>query len=111
MCELIGIYMLYLIGKNYDSKNIGLYRDHVYTLHYIHIQSDNPPSITNQIPLSIEKRFSQISSSEDIFYETTPYYDQRIANYGYNEKLTYRQQGENNTLQQIVEDKHRKILF
>ena len=25
--ELIGIYMLYLIGKKYDSKNIGLYRD------------------------------------------------------------------------------------
>ena len=25
--ELIGIYMLYLIGRMYDSKNIGLYRD------------------------------------------------------------------------------------
>ena len=27
VCELIGIYMLYLIGKKYDSKNIRLYRD------------------------------------------------------------------------------------
>ena len=27
LCELIGICMLYLIGKKYDSKNIGLYRD------------------------------------------------------------------------------------
>ena len=27
VCELIGIYMLYLMGKKYDSKNIGLYRD------------------------------------------------------------------------------------
>ena len=27
VCELIGILMLYLIGKKYDSKNIGLYRD------------------------------------------------------------------------------------
>ena len=27
VCELIGIYMLDLIGKKYDSKNIGLYRD------------------------------------------------------------------------------------
>ena len=27
VCELIGIYMLYIIGKKYDSKNIGLYRD------------------------------------------------------------------------------------
>ena len=27
VCELIAIYMLYLTGKKYDSKNIGLYRD------------------------------------------------------------------------------------
>ena len=27
VCELIGIYMLYLIGKKHYSKNIGLYRD------------------------------------------------------------------------------------
>ena len=27
VCELIAICMLYLIGKKYDSKNIGLYRD------------------------------------------------------------------------------------
>ena len=25
--EFIGIYVLYLIGKKYDSKNFGLYRD------------------------------------------------------------------------------------
>ena len=27
MCELIGVCMLYLIRKKYDSKNIGLHRD------------------------------------------------------------------------------------
>ena len=27
--------------------------------HYIHIQSDHPPSITKQLPRSIEKRLSQ----------------------------------------------------
>ena len=32
VCELIGIYMLYLIGKKYDSKNIGLFRDDGLTL-------------------------------------------------------------------------------
>ena len=32
VCELTGIYMLYLIGKKYDSKNIGLYRDDGLTL-------------------------------------------------------------------------------
>ena len=35
--------------------------------HYIHIQSDHPPSITKQLLRSIEKRLSQLSSSKDIF--------------------------------------------
>ena len=52
--------------------------------HYIHIQSDHPPSITKQLPRSIEKRLSQLSSSKDIFYETAPYYEQRLASCGYN---------------------------
>ena len=63
--------------------------------HYIHIQSDHLPSITKQLPRSIEKRLSQLSSSKDIFYETAQYYEQRLASCGYNEKLTYQQQGEN----------------
>ena len=153
VCELIGIYMLYLFGKKYDSKNIGLYTDDGLAVfknvsgpasekikkqylfkqkglqiiiernlkvvnyldvafnlndgsyrpyrkpndetNYIHIQSDHPPSITNQLPRSIEKRLSQLSSSKDIFYETAPYYEQYLASWGYNEKLTYQQQGEN----------------
>ena len=27
VCESIGIYRLYFIGKKYNSENIGLYRD------------------------------------------------------------------------------------
>ena len=27
VCELIGIYMLYLIGQKYNSRNSGLYRN------------------------------------------------------------------------------------
>ena len=149
VCELIGIYMLYLIGKKYDLKkywaiwrwrtsriqkckwtsfrknfkkqlqslfkqkslqiiiecnlkvvnyldvtfnlNDGSYRPYRKPndeTHYIHIQSDHPPSITKQLPRSIKKRLSQLSSSKDIFYETTPYYEQRLARCGYNEKLS-----------------------
>ena len=115
VCELIDINMLYLIGKKYDSKNIGLYRDDGLAVfknvsgpasekvkkqlqslfkqkglqiiiecnlkdvnyldvtfnlnagsyrpyrkpndetHYIHIQSDHPPSITKQLPRSKRK--------------------------------------------------------
>ena len=62
---------------------------------YIHIQSDHPPSVTKYLPRSIEKRLSQLLSYKDIFYETTPYYEQRLTSCGYNEKLTYQQQAEN----------------
>ena len=63
--------------------------------HYIHIQSDYPTSITKQLPWSIEKRLTQLSPPKDIFYETTPYYEQHLASCGYNERLNYQQQGEN----------------
>ena len=80
--------------------------------HYIHIQSDHPPSITKQLPRSIEKRLSQLSSSKDIFYKTTPYYEQRLASCGYNEKLTYQQQGENNeNNKNIGKNRKRNIIW
>ena len=74
--------------------------------HYIHIQSDHPSSITKQLPPSIKKRLPQLLSSKDIFYETAPYYEQRLASCGYNEKLTYQQQGEN--IENIKNRKNRK---
>ena len=172
VCKLTGILMLYLIGKKYDSKNIGLYRDdglavlknvsgpasektkkHLQYLfkqkglqiiiecnlkvvnyldvtfnlndgsyrpyrkpndetHYIHIQSDHPPSITKQLPRSIEKRLSQLSSSKDIFYKTAPYYEQRLASCGYNKKLTYQKQGENiENIKNIREKLKRNITW
>ena len=39
---------------------------------------------------------SHLSSSKDIFYETTPNYEQRLASCGYQEKLAYQQKGKNN---------------
>ena len=54
---------------------------------HIYIQSDHPTSITNSL--------SQLSSSKHTFYETIPYYEQRLASCEYKEKLTYQQQGKN----------------
>ena len=55
---------------------------------YIHFQLDHPPSITTVhwkalITVIIIKRY---------FLETAPYYKRRLANCGFNEKLTYHQQ-------------------
>ena len=69
-----GFYLLYRMPNN--------------ETHYIHIQSDHPPSITNQLPWYIEKCLSQISPSKDIFYKTAPYFEQGLTSCGYNKKLT-----------------------
>ena len=65
---------------------------------YIHIQLDHPTSKTEQLPQFIEKRLSELSSSKDIFYKTTPHHEQRHAScaHAHNKKLTYQQQGESN---------------
>ena len=150
VCELIGIFMLSLIGNKYNPNNIELYRDDGLAVfkntsgpqsekikitfqrmfknksldiiincnmkivnyldvtlnlndgsyrpykkpneetNYIHVNSDHPPSILKQLPKSIEKRLSSLSSSKEIFEETAPYYEQHLSNCGYKEKLNYR---------------------
>ena len=45
---------------------------------YIHIQLYHPPSVTKQLPRSIERRLSQLSSSKD--YEMTAYYEMTLRN-------------------------------
>ena len=47
---------------------------------YIHIISDHPPSIIKEIPRSIEKRLSILSSSKDIFQESAIYYEKCLKN-------------------------------
>ena len=47
---------------------------------YIHINSDHPPSILKQLPMSIEKWLSSLSLSKEIFEETAPYYEQYLSN-------------------------------
>ena len=69
---------------------LGTYRPYEKPTHktyYINIQSDHPPSITNQLRWSIEKHLSQLSSSKDTFYEMALYYEQRLANCGYQQQL------------------------
>ena len=50
--------------------NDGSYRPYKKTneeTNYIHVNSDHPPSIIKEIPRSIEKRLSILSSSKNIF--------------------------------------------
>ena len=55
-----------------------------------HVSSDHPRSILKQLPKSIEKRLSPLSSPKEIFEETALYYEQYLSNCQCKEKLNYR---------------------
>ena len=58
-------------------------------IQYIHVESNHPPNIIKQIPKAIEKRLSQLSSSEEIFNESAPFYEDKLHQSGYQQKLKY----------------------
>ena len=57
---------------------------------YIHVESDHPPNIIKQLPISVEKRISDLSSSEDIFEQSKQYYQDALTKSGYAHELTYK---------------------
>jgi hypothetical protein len=56
---------------------------------YIHTKSNHPPSIIKQIPITIGKRISELSSTQDIFTEAASTYNEALKNSGYNEAIQY----------------------
>ena len=56
---------------------------------YVHVESNHPPAIIKQIPISISKRISNNSSSKEIFDNAAPYYNNALEKSGYKEKISY----------------------
>ena len=56
---------------------------------YIHAQSNHPKNILKQIPVSIETRLSNLSSSPETFNEASKHYQNVLKQSGYNYKLKY----------------------
>ena len=84
------------ITLNLNNGSYRLFKKPNKKTDYIHISSDHPPSIIKEIPRSIEKRLSILSSSKDIFQESAIYYEKCLKNSGYKTKLQYQQPKENN---------------
>ena len=57
---------------------------------YVHSKSNHPPNILRNIPLSINKRLTEISSDEQAFKQTTPLYQQALDKCGYKHGLTFK---------------------
>ena len=58
-------------------------------VNYVHVHSNHPPNILKQIPLSIQNRLSNLSSNEEIFNQTTPYYTAALQRSGYDHQFQY----------------------
>ncbi len=56
---------------------------------YVHKESNHPPNITKNIPESINRRLSNLSSNESIFKQTTQPYQQALTKSGYSYTLKY----------------------
>ena len=49
---------------------------------YVDSKSNHPPGILKNIPLSVNKRLAELSSSEEVFNEKTPNYQQALTKAG-----------------------------
>ena len=56
---------------------------------YVHKQSNHPPSIVKQLPFMIQKRLSDLSSTESDFHGCKASYEQALMESGYKTKLDY----------------------
>ena len=77
-------------------------------MQYIHTESNHPPNIIKHIPASIETRLSNLSSTEEIFKESTTHYENNLRQSGYNKKLSYKPTG---TKHQKHSKHKRKIIW
>ena len=63
---------------------------------YINKNSKHPPQILKEFPKTIEKRISTISSSKDIFENSKTIYKDTLKKSGFQYKLLYQQNIQNN---------------
>lgn len=75
---------------------------------YIHSESNHPPAIIKQLPLSIESRLRTISSSKSIFDEASKTYQDALERSGYNHILKYEDDQEDNSGRMNHQKRNRK---
>ena len=99
------------------NLNDGTYKSHTKPnneIKYIHKNSNYPPSIIWQIPLSTESRLSTLSFNEKIFHEAVPLQQKALQNSGYRHTLTYkRPKNDNNStnINKIKQNRKRHITW
>ena len=69
---------------------------------YVHKDSNHPPSVINNIPESINKWLSNISSNQNIFEDATNIYQEALDKSGYDYNLNFNPRGATHMLVCVV---------
>ena len=72
-----------------ETGNYKPYRKPGNEINYVHVQSNHPPNVIKQIPLSIQNRLSNLSSDENIFTESLQYYKDALERAGHKHDFKY----------------------
>ena len=72
-----------------EAESYGPYRKPNSQPRYINTQSNHPPSVLKQVPASINKRLSKISSNKQKFDQCKGDYQQALSDSGYRYTLEY----------------------
>ena len=83
------------VTLNLNNSNYKPYHKSDNEILYIHKDSNLPPCIIIQLPTSIEKRISNLSSNETIFNESKEIYQNALEKSGYRQTLKYHPSNEN----------------
>ena len=92
-----------------ENSTYRLYQKENNQIKYINPESNHPPYIIKQLPLSIESRLSLFSSEEEIFNDSVTPYQHALDKSGYKHKLKY--QANTNTANNKKQRKRNIIWF
>ena len=89
---------------NYLDVTFDLHNDKYYPYRkpndqplYIHKDSNHPPHIAKQLPMSVNKRLTEISCNQECFDNHKGDYEKALSDSSLHAKLTYNPQNENRT--------------
>ena len=73
---------------------------------YVNAKSNHPPAILKNIPLAVNRRLSNISSSREVFDNAAPLYQEELDRAGYSHKLEYQEE-----VPRTKRKRNRKIIW
>ena len=82
---------------NLNDSSYMPYRKPLDTPQYVNCQSNHPASVLKQIPVAVEKRLNDISSSKEIFENAKGDYEDALKRSGFKQKLKWSEKSQSKT--------------